>query len=306
MTATADPEPFIGRIRELSTLVGNIARHHSTLVIGDHGSGKTALLQALAAMPDLGRSVVAVERFTPFGTFLRDLYGGLWQQELLPGRGADLGADLRSWSRRHPNNDARARNLLALLCERPDTLIVVDDAAGVTPTNRPHLERLVEIVTVVAAVHPSALAKRGTKRFWKRFDELRLPPLDRSESERLLARLVERHGVRADEPAIYRRTVLELAQGNPFELCRLVRYHSTEALVATRDLHEHGQSFVERDVRGVVLAPLLLVIGAAGIALRYIARAQGDLDLYVLGGISIAVFVVLGPWLRRSFRPRSR
>ena len=303
---TITTQNFIGRDPEIRTLSANIDHHHPTLIIGDHGTGKTALLEVVTELLTPERNIVTIERLTPFGTFLRDLYSRLWEKGLLPEQTSDLPADLKRWGREHPNNDAKARSLLAHLDARPDTVVVIDDAGGVTPSNRPHLEQLVDTVTVVAAVHPNALAKRGTKRFWKRFDELKLGPLSRGESEQLLEQLVERYGVTADEPDIYRRKVLELAQGNPFELTRLVKYHGAEAIVNTDDLDSYGQTFVERDERGVVLAPLLLVAGAAGIAMRYIARAQGDLDLYVLGGISIALFIVLGPWLRRSFRPRSR
>lgn len=39
-----------------------------------------------------------------------------------------------------------------------------------------------------------------------------------------------------------------------------------------------------------------LLFAAWGIAMRYVARAQGDLDLYVIGGISIAVMLVFSPF----------
>ena len=150
-----------------------------------------------------------------------------------------------------------------------------------------------------------ALKRSGTKRFWKRFDEVQLERLGKKESMQLLEQLIDRYRVNADEPEVYRRRVLSLAQGSPFELTRLVKYHASETIVKTRDLGGYSQSFVERDEKGVALAPLLLVFAAVGIAMRYIARAQGDLDLYVIGGISIGVFIVIGPFLRSSLKPRS-
>lgn len=255
-------------------------------------------------------------------------------------------AALKDWSRRYPNNDLKARWLVDRLqgvggvrgtrgagraggaggvgttgaggvggaggagggdgAGGGGAIVVIDDAQGVTPSNRPWLERLTEVATVVAAVDPAALYKAGSKRFWKRFDEVRLEALGAGDASRLLERLIERYGVTADEPEIYRRRVLEIAQGNPFELERLVKHHSAEKIVRSRELGHLGQGFVERDVKQLALAPLLTVGGALAIAGRYVARAQGDLDMYVLSGIGIAAFVVVRPLFRGAMRPRSR
>ena len=51
------------------------------------------------------------------------------------------------------------------------------DFAVALLTTRPWLERLTDVATVVAATTPDALTKKGSKRFWKRFDEVRLGPL---------------------------------------------------------------------------------------------------------------------------------
>lgn len=255
-------------------------------------------------------------------------------------------AALKDWNRRYPNNDLKARWLVDRLqgvggvrgtrgvgsaggaggvgttgaggvggaggagvvggAGGSNAIIVIDDAQGVTPSNRPWLERLTEVATVVAAVDPAALYKAGSKRFWKRFDEVRLEALGAGDASRLLERLIERYGVTADEPEIYRRRVLEIAQGNPFELERLVKHLSAEKIVRSRELGHLGQGFVERDVKQLALAPLLTVGGALAIAGRYVARAQGDLDMYVLSGIGIAAFVVVRPLFRGAMRPRSR
>ena len=297
-------EQFVGREAEVRTIVSNVEAGHATLVIGEEGVGKTALLEVVALLLD-GHRVIFLERVAPFGSFLRELFIGLWDLSLLPEQSKDVTVDLKAWGKLCPNNDTKAKYLTDLIGEFRDIVLIIDDAAGITPTSRPHLENLVEACTVVASVPPAALKKNGTKRFWKRFDEVRLERLSKSEAKELLELKVERYNVTADEPEVYRRKVLELAQGSPFELERLVKYHSSQSIVRTRDLGGYSQSFVERDEKGVALAPLLLVFAAVGIAMRYVARAQGDLDLYVIGGISIAFFIVVGPFLRKSLKPRS-
>ena len=296
---------FVGREPVARTLLVNSEARRSSLLVGEAGMGKSALLAFIEpALQDLGRAVF-ISRVQPFGTFLREAFEGLWSFGLTPKRSSDLAADLKAWGKRCPSNDQKAAELLEIVRSRDDVILVIDDASGVTPTSRPWLERLTEACTVIAAVSPEYLRKSGTKRFWKRFEEVKLEPLSKQEASELLDQLMQRYRVNVDEPEVYRRRVLALAQGVPFELERLVKYHSAETLVKAKDVLSHGQGFVERDEKGVSLAPLLLVVGAMAIAGRYIARAQGDLDLYVLAGIGIAVMVVFGPFIRRTLRPRS-
>jgi hypothetical protein len=237
---------------------------------------------------------------------LREFYIALWDLGLIPGQSKDLNGDLKSWGRTCPNNDTKAKALVDLVDKIDDLIVLIDDVSGLTPTSRPYLEQLTEATTVVATVSPQALKKGGTKRFWKRFDELALERLSKQESEELLGKLLNRYRVVSDEPEIYKRRVLELSQGNPFELDRLVKYHSAEAIVKSRELGSYSQQFVERDVKQIALAPLLLIVGAFTIAARYIARAQGNLDLYVLSGIGVGLTIVFFPLLRKTLRPRSR
>jgi len=296
-----DFDAFVGREAEVRALLGNVAQGRSTLVIGEAGVGKSALLTVIEPLlREEGRPVYAT-RISPFGSFLREVYAGLHAHGLTEELGP-LERSLREWSRKFGNNDERARDLVRL-CGSGGVIVVIDDASGIAPTSRPWLEHLTEVCTVIAATDPAALSKHGCKRFWKRFDEVQLGRFSKSEAEAMLNGLMDRYRVIADEPEIYRQRVLELAQGSPFELHRLVKYHSSEALVRARDIS--GQQFVEQDVKGVSLAPILLVAGAFVIAARYLARVQGDSDLYVLSGIGIGLLIIFGPLIRSAIRPRS-
>lgn len=73
-----------------------------------------------------------------------------------------------------------------------------------------------------------------------------------------------------------------MTPGNRPRLERLVKHHSAEALVRSRELGHLGQGFVERDVKQLALAPLLTVGGALAIAGRY-ARPLSSLIERKLG-----------------------
>jgi len=44
---------------------------------------------------------------------------------------------------------------------------------------------------------------------------------------------------------------------------------------------------------------MLLVLGGVAMITKYVGLARGEMDLYLVGGIGIAVMVVFGPFLRK-------
>ena len=299
-------EHFVGREAEARTILSNVTAGRSSLLIGEAGVGKSALLEYLEPVLSEKGKLIYCTRLAPFGAFLRELFTGLHDLGLVPEQTKSLSDDMKLWGKQHATNEEKARALIELMGKHKGVIVVIDDASGVTQSSRPWLEQMLDTVTVLAATDPSALKKAGTKRFWKRFDEVSIGRLSKDESAELLEHLMARYRINADEPEIYKRRVLELGQGSAFELERLVKYHSSETLVRTRDLGSYSQQFVERDVRQIAIAPLLLILGVFMVAGRYIARAQDNQDLYVISGILMAFMIVFSPWLRSALKPRSK
>ena len=302
-----DINEFKGRDAEARAVLANVEHKHSTLIIAEAGLGKSALIEFISPILQSEGKLISASRVGPgFGTFLKEIFGGLWNHGLIPEQTKDLLEDQKTWGKRWRSNEEKARNLVELCVKAGNVIITIDDAGNVTPTSRPWLIKFVESCTLVCAIDPAALKKGGTKRFWKLFDEVRLEPLSKKESSELLDALIERYNVTTDDLEIYRRSVLDMAQGSPFELHRLVKYHSSEALVKSREVISGTNVFVERDVRQLALAPLLLMMSAFVIAGRYIARVQGDMDIYVLSAIGLGVMIVFSPFLRSALKPRSK
>ena len=300
-------ENFVGREAQARAIISNADARHSSLVVAEAGMGKTALLDFVAPVLESSGKLIITERIGPgFGNWLAAVFEGLWNYGLLPEQTKSLSDDLKAWKKAHRSNDAKAKHLLGICQSSGDIIITIDDASGITPTNRPWMVKFVEACTVVAAVDPTALKKGNTKRFWKLFDEVRLESLSKSESAELLELLMTRYSITTDEDEIYKRSVLDLAQGSPFELNRLVKYHSSADLVKSREITSGSHVFVERDVKQVALAPIVFILGAFTIAGRYIARVQGDMDVYVLSAIGLAFMIIFAPALRNALKPRSQ
>ncbi len=297
---------FVGRKEEGRAVLLSVRAGRGVVLSAPPGYGKTALLRELLPALETWAPVVWVDRVAPFGAFLKDLFRGLWDAGVPVegvGRGKDLEADLKAWGRRYPGNEEKARSLVKAL-RRPEGVnpitLVVDDATGITPSAVPWMVAFAEVSTLVLAVHPETLRKEGTKRLWMRLDRVDLPPLSPKETRELARNLVERYGVVAEDLEAYLNRVVSLSAGVPGEVERLVRYVSAEDIVRNRDVGTgYAEGLARREERGIALAPILLVAGGAAIAARYLGLARGEMDLYVAGGLGIAAFVVLSPWLRK-------
>ena len=300
-------EDFVGRDAEARAILANAENKRSSLVIAEAGLGKSALIEFISPLLQTQGRVIACSRVGPgFTGFLKELFEGLWHYGFIPQQTKDLGEDFKSWSKNKKGNDEKAQHLVSICEQAGNIIITIDDASNLSSSNRPWLIKLVETCTLVAAIDPVALKKIGSKRFWKRFDEIKLGPLGKTEASELLDKLIARYHVTTDDSEIYKRSVLDLAQGNPFELQRLVKYHSSEALVKSREVISGSHSFVDRDVKQIALAPILLIFSAFVVAGRYIARVQGDTDIYVLSAIGLGVMVIFSPFLRNVLKPRSK
>ena len=303
---------LVGRRAEGRAVLLAARAGRSVVLVAPPGYGKTALLEALLpALREWG-PVVWTDRASPFGAFLKAAAAGLLE-ERVPIEGAEgptVREALRAWSRAHPTNEEKARSLLEALRawrERSGTrvFLVVDDASGVTAAQVPWLSALAEEAVVLAGAYPETLRKPALRRLWARFERVDLPPLSPAESRELVEALVRRYGVVAEDPEVYKARVLALAAGVPGEIERLVRFVSAEDIVRNREVGTgYAEGLAHREERGVALAPILLVLGGAAIAARYLGLARGEMDLYVMGGIGVAAFVVLAPWLRKAVTVR--
>lgn len=289
-----------GRDNEARLILKSATNGNSVLVIGEAGLGKSALLSWLIpALEELGPTVYAERTGPAFGTFLKVLFQFGAERHWFP---------VVEWSefgKIHKTNDEKAKAIVSSYEKHPETIIVIDDNSTVTAGNRPWLEQLVENNCVIAGVEPKHLTKAGTKRYWKRFVECAIQPLSNTASAELLKDLMRKHEIVTDDEEAYLQRVLAMGQGSPYELGRLVRQHSGDTIVKVSTISKAADSLVDRDVKQVALAPLLLlglVILAGG---RYLARARSDTDSLVISGFAMVSLIILSPWIRRALKPRS-
>ena len=71
-------DDFVGREAEARTLLANVQRGHSTLLVAPAGMGKTALIEFIMPLLAADGKLIETSRVGPgVASFLRDLFTGL-------------------------------------------------------------------------------------------------------------------------------------------------------------------------------------------------------------------------------------
>ena len=145
---------FVGREAEARLILANVTANRSTLVIGEAGVGKSALLEVLQPVLEEEGKLIHCTRLSPFGPFIKECFTGLHDLRLIPEQTSSVSDDLKLWGKQHATNEEKARALLELMRQHRDIIVVIDDASGVTQSSRPWLEQMLETITVLAATDP--------------------------------------------------------------------------------------------------------------------------------------------------------
>ncbi len=312
MTNPAPLSTFVGRQAEGRAVLLAVQAGRSVVIVAPTQYGKSALIDEL--QPALEQLTVTVQtpKLAPFGQWLNDLFLSLRGQKV-PVQGVTYTKsqedDLKAWRKLYTGNETRARSLVDALRDHKArasaVCVLIDDAGGITASMVPWLVALADVAALVFCIPPEVLEKSQLKRIWQKCDKVELPALSPKESGELVDVLTARYGIVAQDPKAYRARVLSLAAGVPGEIDRLVRFVSTDAIVTNERMGTSlAQQVVRREERGIALAPILLVFGAFAMITKYVGLARGEMDLYLVGGIGIALFMISGPFLRKLAQTR--
>lgn len=109
---------FAGRQQEGRALLLSVRAGRGVVLSAPPGYGKSALLEEVRPALEAWSKVVWCDKIAPFGSFLKDLFRGLWDA-CIPVEGVplsrDLEADLKAWGRRYPTSDEKAKRLVQAL-----------------------------------------------------------------------------------------------------------------------------------------------------------------------------------------------
>jgi hypothetical protein len=180
--------------------------------------------------------------------------------------------------------------------------IVFLEALEVAPTQAELYHDLAEVAQLAAAMDEDNRRVRIQRLLWRFQKTLELKPLTRSQSKVLVERWLERRPIRFSSERVrqaFVRAVVQDSGGVPAAIAGMLQAAGNDGEVTPASIrayrHEAGTRYLD-----MTPALVLLVIGF--MAMRYVSRGIGQVELLVMSGVGSALFYGLSIFLRRLGR----
>lgn len=166
-------------------------------------------------------------------------------------------------------------------------VIAVDDMTFLTPTQSAFWLAVFDQAQLVGC---ATAKKEGNRKLWWRMKEIEVPALTPEAATEIARIYIARKGILIESPELYLSHVVKQAQGNPQAIADMLDDSAKERLVNKRQIREMRH---QAGVRYLDFTPVMIVSGAFIVGTRYLAMGLGDKTLYIMAGMTAAVFMSL-------------
>lgn len=276
---------LLGRAKELKLLREYIARGSNVLIVGPGGSGKSEVLRVLYSLCD--KPKLFIRQGSPTKEFLVSLALELRNRSLLTSE-----VDFE----RVRNQKLQRMCLEALKGER--YVLFIDN------TDRMNLPQQLIMEPLVLDHQIVMTGSRHRMLRWSNFLVYELEPLSSECLEAIVELYLEEHDLAVEDPKLLAKSLARHSQGNlkklhgQLERCRL------EGYVSNRYVHENIG--VVRDEDDYIdISPLVIVVVAVIVAVRFLGLGFDDRLLYVVAGMGYGFSYMLRYFMYRWRKPFS-
>lgn len=289
---------LMGRDDLVADLVAEIRKGKHVILTGSVGIGKSAVLRAaLEKVSDRVGLVIKLHDYQAKGQFVemaRQMLalGLVSARELeLPVKFHELSAtqidwrEIKSQVNRLSMRDLTQAIIPALARAENKPVIAVDDLTSLTPTQMAFWLAIFDHAQVIGCASEK---KAGVRKLWWKMKEITVKPLPTSVIREIVKKYIVTKGVLIESPDLYISHVVKQSGGIPQAIYDMLDESGKERIIDKRKVremrHEAGVFYLD-------FTPMVMILGAVIVSMRYIGMGTGDKTLYIMGGMGAALFL---------------
>jgi hypothetical protein len=289
---------LMGRDTLVADLVGEIRKGKHVILTGPVGIGKSAVLRAaLEQVKDNIALLIKLHDHQAKGQFVETVrqmlaLGLISAKELdLPVKFHELPAtqidwrEIKSQVNRMSMRDLTQAIIPALARSEHKPVIAVDDLTSLTPTQMAFWLAIFDHAQVIGCASEK---KVRVRKLWWKMKEIAVKPLPPDVIREVVKKYIVAKGVLIESPDLYISHVVKQSGGVPQAIYDMLDESGKERIIDKRKVremrHEAGVSYLD-------FTPMVMILGAVIVSMRYVGMGTGDKTLYIMGGMGAALFL---------------
>ena len=289
---------LIGRDELVADLAAEIRKGKHVILTGPVGIGKSAVLKAALAQignnlellirlhdhqakgqfVDMARQMLALGLVGPVELDLPTEFHGT------PPAQIDWKA-IRNRVNRMSMRDLTQAIIPALAQSDSKPVIAVDDLTSLTPTQMAFWLAIFDHAQVIGCASEK---KARVRKLWWKMKEIPVKPLPPDVIREIVRKYIEAKGVLIESPELYISHVVKQSGGVPQAIYDMLDESGKERIIDKRKVREMRH---EAGVQYLDFTPMVMILGALIVSMRYVGMGTGDKTLYIMGGMGAALFL---------------
>ncbi len=289
---------LIGRDELVADLVAEIRKGKHVILTGPVGIGKSAVLRAaLEQVKDKIELLIKLHDHQAKGQFV-DIARQMLALGLMTAKELDLPVKFHELAPAHIDwkevkcqvNRMSMRDLTqaiipALARSEHKPVIAVDDLTSLTPTQMAFWLAIFDHAQVIGCASEK---KARVRKLWWKMKEIAVKPLPPDVIREIVRKYIAAKGVLIESPDLYISHVVKQSGGVPQAIVDMLDESGKERIIDKRKVremrHEAGVSYLD-------FTPMVMILGAVIVSMRYVGMGTGDKTLYIMGGMGAALFL---------------
>lgn len=289
---------LVGRDELVLDIMAEIRKGKHVILTGPVGIGKSAVLKAaLDRAGDRIELLIKLHDHQAKGQFVemaRQMLalGLVSAKELeLPAKFHELPAteidwrEVKSQVNRMSMRDLTQAIIPALSRAENKPVIAVDDLTSLTPTQMAFWLAIFDHAQVIGCASEK---KARVRKLWWKMREIAVKPLPPDVIREIVKKYITAKGVLIESPDLYISHVVKQSGGVPQAIYDMLDESGKERIIDKRKVremrHEAGVAYLD-------FTPMVMILGALIVSMRYVGMGTGDKTLYIMGGMGAALFL---------------